>query len=50
MVKKTVNYDCQGDERRLRNSKEDLEERRYRSSDSPERKYRETDFDERSVW
>ncbi|CAG9792861.1 unnamed protein product [Diatraea saccharalis] len=45
IVVKKINYDCQGDERRIRNSREDLD--RYRNSGSPDRKYKEPDFDDR---
>ncbi|KAL0861772.1 hypothetical protein ABMA27_009247 [Loxostege sticticalis] len=55
IVVKKVDYHCHADERRFKNSREDLDKYRssredidkYRSSDSPERKYRETDFNDR---
>ncbi|KAL4717448.1 hypothetical protein ACJJTC_000597 [Scirpophaga incertulas] len=44
IVVKKINYDCQGNERRIRDSREELNI--YRNSNSPERKFKETDFDD----
>ncbi|XP_059061284.1 trichohyalin [Achroia grisella] len=48
IVVKKIDYECKADERRFRNSREDLD--KYRSSDpreSPERKYRDMDYNGR---